>query len=476
MSAAGRAFATALSVATLGVTTRALAVTGGVGAFGTYAAVFAFLAVVAVVADGGLYLVFTRAAATESAREVKLLKTILVLRLYTLLAVLGFLAAVVSFLHYPAVVRQGILLGALGVAAQLVTQITLGVFQKRLRMVPPAVGEIAGRAVTFLLTILFAALRGGILLFVSAFVLGSLTTLVWNVLAVRRLLPPPESFRRPLGRLDGGRAQSLSFLLREAWPLGLLLIFWMIVFRADSVLLFYLRPPEDLGWYALPHKILESLLFFPAMIGGLLLPSLSQSAAAQDGTAKFQILVGEATNLFLLLAFPAVIFLILFAPFVIHVLGGDAFAPAVPVLRILAVALGALFFGNLYGNGAVALGAQRPLLKAAILLAAANVAVNLIVIPRYSFLGSAWTKLGTELLSAVAAGAIVVRRTGSFMVSPQSFHVLSAGGLLILVTFLPIPAVPRAFLGLLVYVAALFCLRVLTPAGLRALLKSQRAL
>lgn len=470
VSTAGRVLGTALSVATIGVVTQSLATTGGVASYGAYATVFAFLGVVAVVADGGLYLVFTKEAARlDNAREAQLLRAVLAVRLGTLLVVLLAVWGAVTLLGYPLLVRQGILLGSFGIAAQLITQLTLGVFQKRLRMSPPAAGEVVGRGVTLVLALLFAASRGGVLSFVSAFVVGTLVTLFWNIAFARRLLP--ASFAPyPLPPAPNTRS-----IIREAWPLGLLLVFWMVVFRADSILLSYLRPLEDVGWYALPYKVLESLLFFPAMIGGLLFPALSRSAAAAAGPEDFRRILGAATDLFLLLAFPAVLLLVLFAPWIIHILGGSAFAPSVPVLQILAVALGALFFGNLYGNSAIALGAQRSLLAAAIALAVGNVAVNLIVIPRFSFQGAAWTTLGTELLSALLAGLIVLRRVGWLPASPQRSHIISSGGIFFLATLIPLPAGVRALAGVLGYLGALSAFGVLTPERLRALVRSQKA-
>ncbi|TSC72305.1 MAG: polysaccharide biosynthesis protein [Parcubacteria group bacterium Gr01-1014_38] len=463
VSTFGRVLGTLVSVLTVGVVTRSLAAGGGVAAYGTYATIFAFLAVAAVVADGGLYLVFTKWAAREDAEgESRIFQAVLRLRFVSLGVALFLLATVVSVLPYPAVVRAGVLLGTVGVGSQLVTQLLLGVFQKRLRMLAPAVSEVLGRGATLLFSLLISWRGGGVLAFVGAFVVGALVTLVGNLLAVRRFLTAPSAH-------PGPRA---SAVIREAWPLGLMLICWLLVFRVDSVLLSLFRPPEELGWYALPYKVLESLLFFPAMIGGLLLPALSKEAIAEK--RRFSEALSAATSLFLVLTIPTVALLFLSAPWVIAVLGGPGFSPSVPVLRILAVALGTLFFGNLYGNSAIALGAQRSLLRAAMILALFNILVNLVIIPRYSFFGAAWTTLGTELLSALTAFGIVWRRVRFTFFSAPNWHIASAGGVLLLVSFLPLPSSLRIMMSVSAYAAALWVLGVLTPRRLAALLRAQR--
>ncbi len=465
----GRIFGTAISVLTIGVVTKALAASGGVAAYGAYATVFAFLGVLAVVADGGLFLVFTRAAATlDDPAERALLKRILWVRLLSLCGAALLATALVTAARTSPLVRGGILLGVVGTGAQLFTQLLLGVFQKRLRMVPPALGEVVGRAVTLVLAVAAARLGGGVLAFVLVFVIGAVATLVWNLVAAARVLRA------------GGAAPArdsvpaVSTLLRDAWPLGLLLVCWLIVFRADSLLLSFLRPPEDLGWYALPYKVLESLLFFPAMVGGLLFPVLSRTAAGHEHRRAFTAALTAATGVFLLLAVPTVAVLFLLAPWVIAALGGPAFAPSVPVLRILSVALGALFFGNLYGNSAIALGAQRPLLVLAACLAVLNISVNLLVIPRYAFLGAAWTTLATEVLSAAGAAFLVSRRAPGSVFARQHWHTLRAAGVLVVGALLPLPLWGRVGAALAAYGGALWVLGVLTPGRVRELLRAQR--
>lgn len=475
ISAGGRVVGTVLSVMTLGVVTRGLSATSGVSAYGSYAAVLTFLSVLAVVADGGLSLVFARwSARLTTVQEHMLLRRVLCIRLGTLGIVCVAVALGVVYARYPSVVRNGVVLGSVGIAAQLISQVVLGVFQKRLRMLTPALAEIGGRATTLALVLWAAVVHGGVLLYISAFVGGTFVTVIWNLRGARRLLQSNQT-SRPAASEALSAVPTMRHIMREAWPLGLLLIFSLVVFRADSVLLSFLRPPEDLGWYALPYKALESLLFFPAMMGGLLLPMLARSSA--DGVQSPQRLQGilqAATTLFLGLSFPTVALLWFGAPQFIGLLGGPAFTPSVPVLRILALALGALFFGNLYGNGAIALGAQKPLLALAGTLAVLNVITNLFVIPRYSFLGAAWTTLGTEIVSAALAGWIVLRRVPRFLPTREHWQILCAGGVLLVLLRAPLPLLLRGAVALLAYVGVLYAFGLLTPAHLKDLLRLQR--
>lgn len=475
VSAIGRAVGTGLSIITLGVVTRGLSAASGVSAYGSYAAVFTFLSVLAVVADGGLSLVFTRRAATLTAvQEHALLWRVLRIRLVALVLAYSIIALGVVAARYPPIIQSGIVFGSIGVAAQLISQVVMGVFQKRLRMLTPALAEIGGRAMTLAVALWATAAHGGILHYIAAFVAGTAVTVFWNLRGAGWLLTrdqviptaPPEVTQE---------IPPVRGIVREAWPLGLFLVFSLVVFRADSVLLSLLRPPEDLGWYALPYKALESLLFFPAMLGGLLFPVLSRSSAeGVQNPQRLQAVLRAATTVFLILSIPTTVLLWFGAPRLVFLLGGPAFAPSVPVLRILALALGALFFGNLYGNGAIALGAHKSLLVLSGALATLNILVNFIVIPRYSFLGAAWTTLGTEVLSAFLVGWMVLRRVPHFLPTREHWQILCAGLVLVALLLVPLPLLLRGAVALLGYAGALTAFGLLTPAYVMNLIRSQR--
>ena len=100
--------------------------------------------------------------------------------------------------------------------------------------------------------------------------------------------------------------------------------------------------------------------------------------------------------------------------------------------------------------------------------------MNLVVIPRYSFLGAAWTTLGTEVFSALVAARIVWRRARFLFWSRPVRRIASAGGILLLVGMIPLPLVFRIAASIGAYLGMLWIFGVLTPGHLATLLRSQR--
>lgn len=468
VSSTGRVVGTLLSVATIAIITRSLtSIYGdeGIAVYGMYATVLAYLALLSIAADGGLYTMFARDASREGADERAILERVWRARIIWAGMVLacGTIIAFVFF-QYPFVVRLGIVIGAVGTGFQLLSQLLLGVFQRRLRLASPAIGEIVGRAVQLAGVIGVVMIHPSVLGFVCAFVLGAFITLVINVINARRFV-----YFHLFGRSLNSHVR---LFIREAWPIGAALFLSVAFFKIDTVMLSFLKPSGDVGLYALPFKVLESLLFFPAAVGGMLLPVFSRASYPHpNGIVRP---LKSALDLYLIAMFPVAAALFVAAPFIILFLAGDEFAGSVPILRILAVALGALFLGNLFGNALIAIGQQRRLFFVSLILMVVNITANFILIPPFSAIGAAWATLGTQVLSMVFAFYILLRAGVSVPITSATPRILASGILLIAVLTLPFSPQMRLAVAGIVYIATLFFSDILSVAQIRRILKAQR--
>lgn len=187
-----------------------------------------------------------------------------------------------------------------------------------------------------------------------------------------------------------------------------MLILNVIYFRIDIVMLSALRTSEEVGWYSLAYKIIENGLFFPAMLGGLLLPHIT-AAITSSRMKRASELVSQG----LLLSFYAVIFavliLIVFSEPLILFIAGAGFTPSAPLLRVLALALAIMFFGNIFGFALIALEKQRLLVVLYGILVIGNILLNLMAIPLYGAFAAAWVTVATEM-AAMLFAAYAVRR------------------------------------------------------------------
>jgi len=102
-----------------------------------------------------------------------------------------------------------------------------------------------------------------------------------------------------------------------------------------------------------------------------------------------------------MLVIPLVIGIIMVSGQIVVLIGGNGFSASAGPLNILAIAIGLIFFGTLLGNSIIALDRQK--VGAWIYFAGMifNIVTNLIFIPKYQYIGAAWTTVVTELLVTI---------------------------------------------------------------------------
>lgn len=390
----GRIVANALGVVIVGFLTRAL----GPEKFGDYNTIFAYLFLFNVLADMGLYTLLVREISRDGADEPNIVSNIFTLRLLLVMASMV-LASLVSFLlPYSSVVRFGIFIATFSTIFSSLVQVLMGVFQKHLALHLPAIADIATRAVQLLgVYLLLSFGKDGILAFVGVVVVAGFAQLC---------LILPFAYRIVHFRIHVDVA-FWKQLLKQSLPIAVSLLFTLLYFKIDTVMLSLMKSSYDVGVYSVGYKVLEVVIFFPAMYVGLVMPLLSRFA---DSRKEFLAVFSKAFRSLSLGAVMTIVGLIVFARPIVSILGGPDFvADSAPVLVILSFAVGIIFLGNLGGNALIALNLQRKAMWIYGAGAAVNIIANLLLIPRYSYTAAAWNTVATEFLVTAGMFLLIAR-------------------------------------------------------------------
>jgi O-antigen/teichoic acid export membrane protein len=170
-----------------------------------------------------------------------------------------------------------------------------------------------------------------------------------------------------------------------------------------------MKPAYDVGIYSAPYRILEVIIFFPAAYLGLIMPLLSKQAI--ENLNDFKKIFQKTFNVLAIFAIPLTAFLLLRAGDIVGIINGVGFEDSAPVLSILSVAIALIFFGNLGGNALIALDLQKKGVWFYFSGALLNISVNLIFIPKFSYLATAWSTVATELLITLGIFALIYKET-----------------------------------------------------------------
>ena len=244
---------------------------------------------------------------------------------------------------------------------------------------------------------------------------GYLLAATVGLVAVRRLsFPIVPAFHPPTWRR----------LMRDALPLGVVTILGLASYRLDALVLAFLKDSYDVGIYGLAYRFMEASVPLGAFVVAAVFPVLVREEARQERRA---LQIARATDLLLIVSVGVAIATIVLAPDLVRVLGGAAYAPSVVPLRILALSLPLTFVGMLLSWTLIARGLQRRLIPLAAASVVLNLALNLALVPTYSYKASAAITLAMEAVGVIVL-VIMVRRWIGVSPSPSSILRISISG------------------------------------------------
>ncbi|MEI6650419.1 MAG: flippase [Candidatus Moraniibacteriota bacterium] len=440
-------------------------ITGYLGkeGFGDYATVLAFFAFFSAIADLGIGSITAREISRRDAKESDILGRVATLRIASSSVVFLLVPLFLPFFSYSMSVKIGIWIAAGTIIFSTFSIFLNGIFQKNIAMDRIAMTEFMGKIVQVIAVY-------GVVMFNLGF-LGIASTLLislsFNALTAYLL---SRKFARFRFAVD---VPFCKRFLHDSLPLGGSALITFFYFKMDTILLSVLQGSAAVGTYSVAYKVMENLTFFPALLAGLILPMLSRALSVDRN--RFRDIADTTFRVFAIIAVPLVLGGVFFSNQVIAIVSGSGFQEAVPVLKLLVVSLGFIFFGNFFNMLLIVGNHQKALMKTLLFVAIANIIANLILIPKYSYLGAAGTSLGTEFLVSIVTGVLAYRLLSyrpSFWKIGQVF--LSA---LVMTTVLwftrPMPFVLSGLLSVSAYLAALWLLKAVSSSEIAGLFSKE---
>jgi len=391
----GKVLTTLISLILVAKLTRYL----GVAGYGQYTTIFAFTQFFAVLADFGFFWFLVREIAKPEAETDRITNNVLTFRAIIALGIFAFAFLVGLFIPQYHDLRFGIAIIAAASFWLTLNGTYVGIFQNKLRMDKAAITDVLGRLVILGLVFYLIGRHASLNQILWAYFWGNFINFSASALLGRVYLHFRPAF-------------DFSFWRRIFWeclPISIVTILGMIYFKIDTVILSLLKTPVDVGIYGPPYKVLEILLLFPAIFMGNVFPIITHYIYKKDERLRpaFQ----KAFDFLIITAIPVVIGIIFIASPIIKIVAGEAFlhAQTIPpifgleatsalALQILIVAVGISFLSHLFGYTVIALGKQTKLIWPNLFLVVFNIGLNLILIPKYSYIGAAAATVLTEIL------------------------------------------------------------------------------
>lgn len=263
-------------------------------------------------------------------------------------------------------------------------------------------------------------------------------------------------------------------IVRSSGFLGLARVFRVVAITSDVVLLGFLATDRQVGLYSAAYRLTFLLLSIAASVTAAYLPSYARAAGERDVTRR---LIETSLGTSALVGAPLVAGTVVLASPLMTVLFGAQYAEGARALQLLALSVGIVFLYSGVNNVLVTWHRSGLLAGIRGAAAAGSVALNLVVIPRWGFVGAAAVTLAGELL--VAFAGVLALRQMHLLPSPRPVAVPVVAALCMSAALgLAIrdwPVVAQVASGAVLYVSALTALGYAPMFALRDLLTRLRS-
>jgi O-antigen/teichoic acid export membrane protein len=272
-----------------------------------------------------------------------------------------------------------VLIGSLAIVLSGVFNSTNLIYQKRLKYYFSAISSSIGALVSIPIVYFLTLWHSPVYLITIGFLVSWLSISLASLFFVSRFyqfkLAAPDFFY-------------LINVLKKAWPISLTLLLNIVYFRADSFILSILKGFSDVGIYNFAFQFFQTALVLPTFIMNGYYPLMVKSY--QNNLSKFISQVKIAGFLMAGIALVGVFLTYLLSPILINLIGGPEFIGSDVSLKILSLSFPAYFISAVLMWTFVTMKKYKTMLLIYAIGLAVNLVLNLIFIPKYSYIASAY--------------------------------------------------------------------------------------
>jgi O-antigen/teichoic acid export membrane protein len=360
----------------------------GDSGFGTLSFALAITGMFGVFADIGLCTLATREISRDRSIASKYLGNALIVKLILSILTIIAISITVYILGYTGSSVMVVFAIALSTILMSFASIFNSVFQAYGNMKYQAFGQLINSTI-MLFGVIFAVHQGyGVVLFAWVYGISACIVVAYSLgICMYR-------FAIPRIEVD---LKFLKSTLKDALPYGLSGLFVTIFYWISSVMLSYMHGDQAVGWYNGAYRLILFILFIPTVMNIVIFPAMSQLYVSS--TELLRLMTEKYFKYMAMIAIPMGIGTTLLASNIILTLFKPEYTNSIIVLQILIWSAVFIFIGSAFARLLESSNRQMTVTMITLICMIVNVVLNLILIPRYSYIGASVTTVVTELLS-----------------------------------------------------------------------------
>lgn len=360
----------------------------GVEGFGVLSYALAFIGLFSILMDLGLSTLTTRDVAREKKLTNKYISNVILLKTILVIITFSLIGISINLLNYPQQTINVVYIISLSFILANFALIFTSIFQAHEIMEYQSLANILGSLILFLGALYIISKGFGVIGFATLYLINSIIVLFYNLIV----------YYWKIGSLKFDfDLKFWKYIIKEALPLSISLIFTTIAFKIDTVMLSLIINNMAVGLYTAPYKLMEALLFIPNVFSIVALPVFSKLHTSSKNSLKFA--YQKSFKYLFILGIPISVGTTLLANEFILLIYGSGFSESILAFQILIWAIPFIFLRYISKIILVSINKQDILLKIIFFSMILNIILNLVLIPQYSFIGASVVTVITEFTS-----------------------------------------------------------------------------
>ena len=375
----------------------------GVKEFGILSFALALTTMFGVLADLGLNVFLTREVARDYKEINNIFPNAAAIRSAGAIIVIGLSCLVVKILGYPPLTLKVVYILSVSIIFSVLNLLFYAIFQGYEQMEYISIGKGLGCIVLVVGAWILSYLKVGVMGFAVLYCAAAVISFFFNISIVK------IKFVALSLKVDFRYWKSM---LKDSIPIGLALIFIAIYNWISSGMLSLMKGEEAVGWYNASYRLAIGLTYFAGAFVSAIYPLLSR--AHVDSKEKVLFIFEKSLKYLLILGLPLSIGTTLLADKITLLLYGNSYIPSILALKILVWIVVLTFINIAFGNLVTATNHQNILTRQTGYCLILNILLNLILIPKFSFIGASIATVITEIF-ALGYYLFAIPKTGYWL-------------------------------------------------------------
>jgi O-antigen/teichoic acid export membrane protein len=359
-----------------------------VDGYGILSIALVFSSICLMLTDFGLNTLTTREIAKDRSLTDKYFGNVAIIKLLLFIASLAVILVATVIFRYPLRTLEVIFIVVFSMIFSSLNNMLNSIFQAYEVMGYQSVGSIINSAVSFFGVLAVIQLNLGILGVAALYLLSNGANFLYSFLIYRR------KFNMPRITAD---LPFIKTTFRESIPFGLTSVFSTLYVSIDVIILSIVWGNDAVGVYSAAGRLSNYLGYIPTIINIAVLPIMARYYVSSNGGLK--LIVEKYTKLMLIIAVPTGIGVTILADKIISFIYGGGYAPSVEILRIFIWTMMLAFISAAYVRLFESIGKQSFITKVSLISLIINFTCNVLLIPRYGYIGAATTAVITQLIA-----------------------------------------------------------------------------